>query len=109
MDPLSISASIVGLLQLSSTVIGYLSDIKGGPKELHRIRLETCSVLPILSTLQDEVEQAKNGDLWSSTLLSLDMPSGPIQQFRAALEQLELNLAPVGGWRKVGKTFTWPF
>ena len=110
MDPLSISASFIALLQLSGKVIGYLSDVKGGPKELLTIRLEICGVLPILSILQDQAEQAKNGvDLWSPTFLSLDVPNGPIQQLRGALEQLESNLAPVGGWKKVGKAFTWPF
>lgn len=109
MDPLSISASIIALLQLSSTIIGYLSDVKGGPKELQKIRLEICSVLPMLSILQDHAEQAKAGGLWSSTLLSLDGPNGPIQQFREALERLRLRLVPVEGWKKVGKAFTWPF
>lgn len=109
MDPLSISASIVGLLQLSGTVIGYLSDVRGGPKEKQKLRLEICSVLPILSILQDEAEQAKMGDPWSSTLLSLGVPKGPIQQFRTALEGLELVLAPVGGLKKIGKAVTWPF
>ncbi len=109
MDPLSISASFITLLQLSGKVIGYLSDVKGGPKELLAIRLEICGILPILSILQDQAEQARNGDLWSPTFLSLDVPNGPIQQFRRALEQLETNLAPVGGWKKVGKAFSWPF
>lgn len=63
MDPLSISASIIALLQLSSTIIGYLSDVKGGPKELQKIRLEICSVLPMLSILQDQAEQTKAGGL----------------------------------------------
>ena len=109
MDPLSVSASIVALLHLSSSVIGYLSDVKSGPRELQKLRLEVCSILPVLSILQDEAEQAKSGGPWSSTLLSLDVPNGPIQQFRAALEQLEIKLAPVKGWKKVGKAFTWPF
>ena len=109
MDPLSVSASIVALLQLSSRVIGYLSDVKSGPRELQKLRLEVCSILPILSILQDEAEQAKSGGRWSSTLLSLDVPNGPIQQFRAALKQLEIKLAPVKGYKKVANAFTWPF
>ena len=109
MDPLSVSASIVALLKLSSTVIGYLSDVKSGPRELQKLRLEVCSILPILSILQDEAEQAKSGGRWSSTLLSLDVPNGPIQQFRAALKQLETKLALVKGRKKVGKALTWPF
>lgn len=46
--------------------------------------------------------------LWSSTLLLLDVPNGAIQQFRAALEILELRSISVKGWKKVGKAFTWP-
>ena len=109
MDPLSVSASIVALLKLSSTVIGYLSDVKDGPREPQKLRLELCNILPILSILQDEAEQAKSGGRWSSTLLSLDVPNGPIQQFRAALEELESKLSPIKGWTKVGKALTWPF
>ena len=109
MDPLSVAASIVALIQLSSKVIGYLSNVKGGPRELQKLRLEVCTILPILAILQDEVEQAKGGGRWSSTLLSLDVENGPIQRFRVALEQLETKLAPAKGWKKVGKACSWPF
>ena len=109
MDPLSVSASIVALLQLSSTVINYLSDVKGGPKELQRIRLEISSILSLLITLQDQADQATAGDACSSTLRSLNVPNGPFQQFHSALERLASRLAPVEGWEKVGKAFKWPF
>ena len=109
MDPLSISASIVALMQLSSTVIGYLSDVKSSHKEQQKIRLEICNTLPMLSILQDQAQQAENGDEWSSTLRSLSAADGPIQQFRKALERLEHKLAPVRGVKKVGKAFIWPF
>ena len=109
MDPLSISASIIALMQLSSTVIGYLSDVKSSHKEQQKIRLEICNTLPMLSILQDQTQQAQDGDEWSSTLLSLSAADGPIQQFREALERLEHKLAPVRGVKKVGKAFVWPF
>ena len=47
MDPLSTSASIVALIDLSSTVIKYLSNVRNGPKELQQLRSETSSVLTI--------------------------------------------------------------
>ena len=108
MDPLSVSASVVALLQLSSTVINYLSDVKGGPKELQRIRLEISSVLSLLITLQNQAEQATPSDACSSTLRSLNVPNGPFQQFHSALERLASKLAPVESWKKVGKAFKWP-
>ena len=109
MDPLSISASIIALMQLSSTVIGYLSDVKSSNKEQQKIRLEICNILPMLSILQDQAQQAENGDEWSSTLRSLSAADGPIQQFQKALERLEHKLAPVRGVKKLGKAFIWPF
>ncbi len=109
MDPLSVSASVIALLQLTSTVLGYLSDVKEGPKELQRIRLEISSVLSLLIMLQDQADQAIQGDKFSSSLNSLNVPNGPFQQFHSALDRLASKLAPVEGWRKVGKAFKWPF
>ncbi len=109
MDPLSVSASVIALLQLTSTVLGYLSDVKEGPKELQRIRLEISSVLSLLIMLQDQADQAIQGDMFSSSLNSLNVSNGPFQQFHSALDRLASKLAPVEGWRKVGKAFKWPF
>ncbi|KAL9582089.1 MAG: hypothetical protein Q9212_003501 [Teloschistes hypoglaucus] len=108
MDPLSVSASIVSLLELTGTVISCLSDIKDGPEELKRIRLEVSSVPSILYMLQDQADQAKQGDVFVSTLGLLNVPKGPFQQFRATLERLASKLTPGRGWRKIGSEFQWP-
>lgn len=109
MDPLSISASIFSVLQLTGTVIQYLNTVKGAPKDRQRILSELCNVNSTLYILEDQASQAQKGNAWSSTLLSLNKPNGPIEQFKIALERLETKLAPVGGLRKVGKTIAWPF
>lgn len=59
--------------------------------------------------LQDQANQAKQDDSFSSSLKSLNVPNGPFEEFRAALERLASRLAPVEGWRKLGKAFKWPF
>lgn len=109
MDPLSVSASIVALLQLTSTVIRYLSDVRNGPKELQRIRLEVSSVQNILLMLQDQADEAEQGDSFLSTLGSFNVRNGLFEQFRATLERLVSKLAPVKGRRQIGITFKWPF
>lgn len=109
MEPLSVAASIVALLQSAGAVITYLSDLKDSPTELQRIRVEVFSVLSLLITLQDQANQATKGDECSSTLNSLNVSNGPFQQFHSALERLALKLAPVQGWKKVGKSLKWPF
>lgn len=109
MDPLSVSASIVALLEVTSTVLGYLSDVKEGPKELQRIRLEISSVLTILFVLQDQANQANLHDSFSATLRSLNVPDGPFSQFFSAMELLASRLAPAEGWKKVRKALKWHF
>lgn len=109
MDPLSISASIVAVLQLTGTIIQYLNTVKGAPKDRQRILLELCNVNGTLYILEERASQAQQGDAWSSTLLSLNKPNGPVEQFKTALERLENKLAPAKGWSKVGKAIVWPF
>ena len=110
MDPLSISAGITALLQLTSTVIQYLNSVKGASEDRRRILSELASVNGILFILQDQADQAKQGDQWSSTLQSLNVPEGPLEQFRRALEHLSSKLAPPAtGLKKLGNSITWPF
>lgn len=110
MDPLSISASIAALLQLTSTVIQYLNGVKGAPEDRRMLLSELASVTGFLFILQDQADQAKQGDQWSSTLQSLNVPEGPLDQFRRALERLSSKLAsPATGLKKLGKAVTWPF
>ena len=110
MDPLSISVSITALLSLTSTVIEYLNGVKGAPEERRTIFSELADVNEILLILQDEAERAKQGDQWSSTLCSLNVPDGPLHQFRRALDRLDSKFAsPATGLKKLGKAMTWPF
>ena len=109
MDPLSVSASIIAVLQLTGTVIQYLNTVTGALKDRQRILLELCNVSDTLYILEEQAGQAQQGDIWSSTLLSLNKPNGPIEHFKTALERLETKLAPARGLRKVGKAIAWPF
>ncbi len=110
MDPLSISASITALLQLTSTVIQYMNEVKGTPEDRRRILSELASVNGVLFILQDQADQAKQGDQWSSTFLSLSVAEGPLDQFRRALERLSSKLAPPAtGLKKLSRAIVWPF
>ena len=109
MDPLSISASISAVLQLTGTVIQYLNSVKGAPKDRQKLLSELCNVSSMLYVLEDQASQEKQGDAWSSTLLSLNGPNGPIKQFKTSLERLEKKLRPVEGLRKIVNAIAWPF
>jgi hypothetical protein len=109
MDPLSISASIIAILQLSGTVVQYLNGMKDAHKDRQIILDEVSSAIGILFLLKDHAERARCGDAWFVTAKSLNTPEGPLKQFKMALQRLELKLAPVGGLKKVGNALIWPF
>ena len=112
MDPLSISASIIQILQFTSTVVQYLNDVKDASKECLKIRDEISSTSFLLYMLKDRAEHAQEGDDSSSTVRSLNVPNGPLDQFKNALERLAARLAarlaPAHGLKGIGKAVSWP-
>lgn len=109
MDPLSVSASIVALLQLTGTVVQYLNSVRGASEDRQKILLEISSVSGLLYRLGDLAEQIEGGDSWYKTLKSLAVPQGPLEQFKTVLEILAAKLKPVDGWKKAGSALKWPF
>jgi uncharacterized phage infection (PIP) family protein YhgE len=98
MDPLSISASIAALLQLSAKVIKYLSDLENARDDLERLRDEVISAVGLLSTLK---VLAATEDSWLVTVQSLNGRNGPFEQFRSSLERLAEKLPQVVGLKRV--------
>jgi hypothetical protein len=108
-DPLSISASVTAILQLTSTVVQYLSDVKGFAEERNRIIEEVSYISGFLYILKDLAERPQGEETWSATVASLNVPNGQLEQFRIVLEQLASKLEPVRGLKKIGKQLAWPF
>ena len=109
-DPLSVTASIVALLKSSAKVIGYLNDVKNGSEDRGKVLSEIASVNCMLYSLQETAHEDKHSHAWSSTFQSLNVPEGPLDQIRTALESLSRKLAPPStSLNKVRKATTWPF
>lgn len=106
MDPLSISASVIAVLQLTGTVIGYIKETSDGGEDRKRILDEAHSIHYILFLLKDEIERQQREDAWSDTVRFL---KAPLEHFKSALERLVEILKPAKGLKKVGKTLSWPF
>jgi hypothetical protein len=108
-DPLSITASIVAVLQLTGVVVKYLNDVKDAPKDQHSILVEISSIHGLLFSLNDLVSRAESGEKWLATVRLLNVPGGPLERFKLALEQLKKKLAPAAGLSGVAKALSWPF
>lgn len=110
MDPLSISASVIALLQLTATVVSFLNDIKSASKDQRQCAVEASNVFALLTNLKYRLEDASQlTDPWYNTVRALAIQNGPLDQYKAALERLLAKATPKTGSRKITSTLLWTF
>lgn len=107
-EAVGVAGSIVAIIQLTTTVLQYIHKVRDASEERLRIHDEISSAGFLLYILKDRAENAQSEETLS-TVKSLNVPSGPLEQFKAALERLTARLAPVQGLKTVGKAVAWPF
>ncbi|KAI4215997.1 MAG: hypothetical protein LQ351_001493 [Letrouitia transgressa] len=112
-DPLSITASILAVLQLSSEVLRYLHEVKDAPQERVRLRDDLSSACLALSMLKERLEETEKDMSSLSSVQLLGGQDGPINRFKRLLELLSAKLMPKDGKmktvREVSRAVAWPF
>jgi len=124
MDPLSLAASIIALLQLTSSVVQYIGDVADGREERIGLRNEISSTYGPLHMLHDRIVAEKKrldageeaNESWLSSVMQLGVKNGPMRQYERVLEELQVErdkyITPsVGKLKKVkswGKALAWP-
>jgi hypothetical protein len=109
MDPLSVTASVIAVLQLTAEVIKYLHDVKDAPKECRQCTIEASNLHNLLTNLRYRLEDATNDDPWYRALRALNVENGPLDQYRQALEQLLSRVTSHDGLQKVRDRLLWKF
>lgn len=112
-DPLSITAGIIAVLQISGNVIficyDYRAAVKNAPRDAKRIIDEVNTLQDVLEQLLKLAETASiNASAHLPALELLNKPDGPLIKCRAKLLALKAKLEPQEGWRAVKKALTWP-
>ncbi|KFZ19348.1 hypothetical protein V502_03701, partial [Pseudogymnoascus sp. VKM F-4520 (FW-2644)] len=110
-DPLSVTASIIAIVQLTSVIIGCLNDVKDASKDRARCAIEVSNVSSLLVALIYRLDEASSNDGWYTEVQSLAAANGPIDQYRSALEQLQSKLTSnaSSGLKKIGGALTWKY
>jgi hypothetical protein len=116
MDPISITGTIIAVLQITSSVISICYDYRGGVESASRdaiqITNELNSLREVLESLLRVVEksQSNNGKDGSSlaTFELLAKEGGPLMTCKTELERLKSKLEPEKGWRKMRSMLVWP-
>jgi hypothetical protein len=109
MDGLSVAASIIAVLQLTNSVVGYLNDIKDAPKECQQCTIEACNLQNLLTNLRYRLEQARAGDPWFTAVRALNVENGPLDQYKQALEQLRSKVDVGSSANKMKRSLIWKF
>lgn len=89
MDPLSISASIIALLQVSGKVIDLISAITSSSAEIRCLVIEISTTRALLSSIADI---AGVDETWNENLRRLTIEDGPMQMLDGLLSELERRL-----------------
>ena len=109
MDPLSLTASIVAVLQMTGKLLSYLNHVRNTTKDQAQLAVEVSNIYGLLTTLRFRVEQSNTHDPWFSAVHELGRENGPLDQVKEALERLMLKLEPCQGMQRLGKQLIWKF
>jgi hypothetical protein len=109
MDPLSVIASIIAVLQLSNKVLGYLNDVKDASKDQAKCAVEAANVHSLLTNLRFCLEDATADATWYTAVRALGDENGPLDQFKQALEALQTHMTNGGRLQQAGKALVWKF
>lgn len=113
MDPLSLTASIIAVVQISGAIISlcyeYRTGVKDAAKEATRITEELKSFQDVLERLLKlaEVEVARASSRLQ-TIQPLLEPGGVLSRCQDDLKALQLKLAPETGVKMLMKKLKWP-
>jgi hypothetical protein len=110
MDPVTaigLVASIVQLIDATTTAIKYLNDVKDAPKDRATLAREAANLLVLLMDLRCRVEEAEPTDPCFIGVRSLGVKGGPLDQFKETMENLANEMKPQTGMKKLGKTLLW--
>ena len=110
MDPLSATASIIAILQLSAKVLTYLNDVKEASKDRVRCEIEVSNLHSLLVSLRFRLEEGSASQPWYTTVRALAVENGQLDQFKQALETLQTRMTDGGRLKNAaGEPLVWNF
>ena len=108
MDPLSITASIIAVLQATKEIISYVKETRDAPKELTKVYEEAKNLAILSYELKDSLAEQDPHDPWLRATSKLAVRDGPLDQYKKVLEVL-VSKTTGHGHRKIGQVLAWKF
>jgi hypothetical protein len=70
MDPLSVTASIIAILQLTSKAIVYLEDVNSASKDHAQYTIEVSNLYALLAKSKDCLKERTSNEPWNAEVKS---------------------------------------
>ncbi|KAK5705823.1 hypothetical protein LTR17_021334 [Elasticomyces elasticus] len=112
-DPLSITASVIAVIQITSKVVSlcydYRAGLKNGPKEIKQFTDEIVSFRDSLESISKLVEAEDEASTQLSTISLFTKADGILFTCQSEMTELENDLKPASGIRGVARSLKWPY
>ncbi|RMZ86707.1 hypothetical protein DV736_g6069, partial [Chaetothyriales sp. CBS 134916] len=109
MDPLSVTASIIAVLQLTSTLTSYIRDVRHATREQRKVAMEASNLNSLLTNLQYRVEDAQSSEPWFNQVRLLAIQGGPLDQFKEMLEKMVKQIQSSRKRDQIKSSLMWTF
>jgi hypothetical protein len=93
MDPLSITASVIAVIEITRKAIEFLDAIKNGPRECRHLRMEISNLYYLLNLLQGHFDGSTEACL-----------AAPLKEYEESLEELLSKVL-----KQERRAITWSF
>lgn len=103
------TASIIAILQLTTTLTGYINDVRHATAEQAKVAVEASSIYGLLTSLRFRVEAARSDDPWFQHVKMLGIHDGPLDQFKDVLETMMRQVSPSRKRDQIKSALTWRF
>ncbi|EXJ68500.1 uncharacterized protein A1O5_08293 [Cladophialophora psammophila CBS 110553] len=109
MDPLSMTASIATVGQLTSTLVSYIIEATHATREQKKVAVEASNLYSLLIKLRFRVEEARHNDEWFNQVKLLGVENGLLDQFKYLLEKMVDKLPSPGKSQQLKSALWWKF
>ena len=111
MDPLSITAGVIAIVGLTTKLTDFLSEVKNASDQQKTLAIEVSNLSFLMTSLRFRMDTVARTDPWFYNVQMLGSPNGPLEQLRAALEnitrRLDSSTSRIGD--RMRSALSWPF
>jgi hypothetical protein len=109
MDPLSMTASIIAVLELTSTLTNYINNVEKATAEQAKVAVEASNLFSLLTSMRFRMEGTRSDDPWFNQVKMLGTYNGPLDQLRETLEEMVETISSSRKRDQIKSALMWKF